>query len=106
VEARILTQEELLEEAKETEKKNLELLEEMLKLELKQKPVIRKQKVFVLTSKDTPGFLLMNSLRLSTGSLGRPSPFCPIIRETFSLSLKLSFLLYLTKSPRHVRQIH
>lgn len=44
-ETRALTQEEVLAEAKETEKINLALLEEMLKLEAKQKPVIRKQRV-------------------------------------------------------------
>jgi hypothetical protein len=44
---RVLTQEELLEEAEETEKVNLALLEEMLKLEAKQKPVIRKERTYI-----------------------------------------------------------
>jgi len=42
---REFTQEELLEEAQETEKLNLRLLEEAMKLEAKQKPVIRKERV-------------------------------------------------------------
>lgn len=80
VEARILTQEELLEEAKETEKKNLELLEEMLKLELKQKPVIRKQKVVSgpavsFLSNHKGNFLTFTQVELPAVLDQKPTPF-------------------------------
>ncbi|ELR16243.1 uncharacterized protein ACA1_337060, partial [Acanthamoeba castellanii str. Neff] len=58
-ETRALTQEEVLAEAKETEKINLALLEEMLKLEAKQKPVIRKQRVYVRP----PHYITLGTLR-------------------------------------------
>ena len=93
---RALTQEEVLAEAKETEKLNLALLEETLKLEAKQKPVIRKQRVYASPphhitlghSATVPVTLLLLLLLLRAGSRDPPSRLCRRQRGICSASHK------------------